>query len=154
LLQLNRDPAGNLLSLSAGGRRLDFEHDSLNRVTAISEPDASRAMRFDYDAAGCLVRQTGPDGESRYDFDRRGGGCWLTRTTYDGVTYFQADYSAEDRVVRLTNPAGGAYVISYENDWRGRIVRAEVIDPEGTLRRITVDPSSYWISRWGSYRKH
>ena len=31
-------------------------------------------------------------------------------------------------------------------------VRADVRDPDGTLRRITIDETGYWFSRWGSYR--
>lgn len=152
VLIVERDPAGNILYIGAGDRRLDFAHDTENRVTAITAADTGRHLRFDYDSAGCLVRQTGPGEEFLYEYDRRDRGCRLRRTIQDGVSYFEAYYSADDRLVRLTHPAGGAYVFSYETDRRGHVVRAEVIDPEGTLRRITLDDTGYWISRWGSYR--
>jgi len=152
LLVVDRDRAGNILHLGAGDRRVDFAHDTMNRVTAISAADTGQPLRFDYDSAGCLVRHTGSGGEFQYDYDRSDGGCRLKRTTHDGVTYFEAKYSADDRLIRLTEPAGGEYVFSYETDRRGDVVRAEVIDPEGALRRITLDDTGYWISRWGSYR--
>ena len=43
----------------------------------------------------------------------------------DDVTYFQADYDIDDRVVRLTDPAGGSYTFSYETDARDNVVRVE-----------------------------
>jgi YD repeat-containing protein len=152
VLVVERDRAGNVLSIAAGGRRLDFAHDTQNRVTAISAPDTGQRLRFDYDSAGCLVRQTGPDGEFLYEYHVRDRGCRLRRTIQDGVSYFEAEYGADDRLIRLTHPAGGAYVFSYETNRRGQVVRAEVTDPEGTLRRITLDDAGYWISRWGGYR--
>jgi YD repeat-containing protein len=154
VVDINRDRAGNLRRLSASRRRLDFEYDTLNRVTAIVDAETGRHLRFDYNSDGCLVRQTGSGGVFQYDHDRRNGACQLRRTVQDGVTYFQADYNADDRVIRLTNPAGGSYTFSYETDTRGNVVRAEVREPEGILRRVTLDDAGYWFSRWGSYRGH
>jgi YD repeat-containing protein len=151
-LVIERDPAGNILSIGAGDRRLDFAHDTENRVTAISAAGTGQPLRFDYDSAGCLVRQTGPGGEFLYEYDRRDRGCRLRRTIQDGVRYFEADYNDDDRVIRLAHQDGGAYVFAYETDRRGQVVRADVTDPAGTLRRITLDDAGYWIGRWGSYR--
>jgi YD repeat-containing protein len=153
LVVVDRDRAGNILHLSAGGQRLDFEHDMLNRVTSISAADTEQKLRFEYDPAGCLVRQTGAGGVFQYEYDSRHGGCQLRRSKHDGVTYFQADYDTDDRLIRLTDPAGGAYTFSYETDRDGDVVRADVRDPEGTLRRISIDETGYWFSRWGSYRQ-
>jgi YD repeat-containing protein len=152
LLVIERDTAGNILSLSMRDRKLEFAHDTINRVTAIYSSVDGQLLRFEYDAAGCLTRQTGTGGEFQYDYDGREAGCNLTRTMHDGVDYFRADYSADDRVIRVTDPTGGTYVFSYETDGRGGVERMEVVDPESTLRRVALDDTGYWISRWGSYR--
>lgn len=153
LVVVDRDLAGNVLRVNAGGRQLDFERDTMNRVTAISEADTDLYLHYEYDSDGCLAQRTGPGDKFRYEHDSRNGGCSLRRVTQDGVTRFEVDYDADDRVVQLTDAAGGVYVVSYETDRRGRIVRTEVTDPEGTLRRIVLDDTGYWISRWGSYRR-
>ena len=154
MVAIDRDRAGNLRRLSASGARLDFEYDTTNRVTAIMGGDTSRQLRFEYDSNGCLIRKSGGGGVFQYDHDRRPDGCQLRRIVQDDVTYFQADYDIDDRVIRLTDPAGGSYTFSYETDARGNVVRVEVRDPGGTLRRVTLDNAGYWFSHWGSYRSH
>ena len=152
LLVVERDRVGNILSLSVRDRKLEFAHDTINRVTAISSSDDGQLLRFEYDSAGCLRRQTGTGGEFQYDYDAREAGCRLTRTMHDGVTYFEAAYDADNRLIRLTNPTGGTYTFSYQTDGRGNVERMEVLDPEGILRRVTLDDTGHWINRWGTYR--
>jgi YD repeat-containing protein len=151
LLEIERDGAGNIRHLSAGSGRLDFEFDTRNRVTAIVEAQTGRRLGFDYTAEGCLARQTGSDGVFEYAHESRDGLCQLIRTTHDGVVHFTATYDAEGRVATLTSPAGG-YTFSYVVDESGSIVRADVREPDGALRRVSLDNAGYWISHWGSYR--
>jgi hypothetical protein len=142
LLEIDRDRAGNIRHLSASGGRLDFEFDSRNRVTAIVEAKTGRRLEFEYTAEGCLARQTGLDGVFEYAHQTRNGLCQLIRTTHDGDVYFAAT---------LTSPAGG-YTFSYVADASGSIVRADIREPDGALRRASLDNAGYWISHWGSYR--
>ena len=151
LLEIDRDRAGNIREITTNSGRLDFEFDVRNRVTAMVEAGADRRFRFDYNAGGCLARQTSLDGVFEYDYEERDGLCQLVQTRHDGVVYFTATYDAEGRVAILTSPAG-RYTFSYIANTRGAIVRADVREPDGTLRRVSLDNAGYWISRWGSYR--
>lgn len=151
-LVIDRDLAGNVRFVSDGRNRVDFEHDAQNRIKAISPDDTGQRLEFDYDTRGCLVRRTGAGGEFLYEYEPRGAGCKLARTEHNGVTHFRAEYGADDRLIKLTGPEGGTYLVSYETDKRGVIVRADVRDPDGALRRITIDETGYWLSHWGSYR--
>ena len=151
LLEIDRDRAGNIRHLSTNGGRLDFEFDTRNRVTAVVEAKTGRRLEFDYTAEGCLAKQTGSDGVFEYAHQTRDGFCQLIRTTHDGIVYFTATYDAEGRVATLTSPAG-VYTFSYVANASGSIVRADVREPDGALRRVSLDNAGYWISHWGSYR--
>jgi YD repeat-containing protein len=151
LLEIDRDRAGNIRQLRTNSGRLDFEVDARNRVTAIVEAETGRRLQFDYNAEGCLARQTDSDGVFEYDYEDRDGLCHLVRTKHNGVVYFTATYDAEGRVAALTSPAGG-YTFSYVTNASGSIVRADVREPDGALRRVSLDDAGYWISHWGSYR--
>jgi YD repeat-containing protein len=150
LLRIDRDRTGSIQRLSTNGGRVDFGYDARNRVTTIVATTGER-LQFEYDSEGCLVRRAGPDGVFEYAYERRNGLCHLTRTMHDGVVYFTATYDAEDRLVTLTSPAGG-YTFSYVTKASGGIVRADVREPDGALRRVSLDDAGYWISHWGSYR--
>lgn len=153
LLVLDRDAAGNILRVETGRDRLDLSHDALNRVTAIHDPAAGHRIDFEYDSAGCLVRQAGTGGEFEYDYDRLNGACRPRQTRHDGVTFFLAEYGPDDRITGLTDAAGGRYTFAYQTGTDGTVVRADVRDPAGTLRRVSIDRSGYWFSHWGSYRR-
>ena len=150
LLRIDRDRTGSIQWLSTNGGRVDFGYDARNRVTTIVATTGER-LQFEYDSEGCLVRRAGPDGAFEYAYERRNGLCHLTRTMHDGVVYFTATYDAEDRLVTLTSPAGG-YTFSYVTSASGGIVREDVREPDGALRRVSIDNAGYWISHWGSYR--
>jgi len=46
----------------------------------------------------------------------------LRRVAQDGVTFFEAEYSANDRLVRLKDPSGETYTFSYETDGRAAVI--------------------------------
>jgi hypothetical protein len=45
------------------------------------------------------------------------------------------------------------YVFSYDTNSKNEVIGVEVVDPDSTLRRVNIDDTGYWISRWGSYRR-
>jgi len=151
LLHIDRDRAGNIRRLSTQRGLLDFEFDQHNRVTTIADEHGRHLLRFEYDAEGCLARRSGSDGVFEYAYQTRAGFCHLSRTTHNGVVYFTATYDADDRVVTLTSPAG-AYTFSYVTNASRHIVRADIREPDGALRRVSLDDAGYWFSHWGSYR--
>jgi YD repeat-containing protein len=75
LLVVDRDRVGNVQFVDAGGRRLDFEHDDLNRITAIAERDTGQRLTYEYNAAGCLIRQVGSGQVFHYDYEPSSGSC-------------------------------------------------------------------------------
>jgi len=150
LLRIDRDWTGSIQRLSTDGGRIDFEYDARNRVTTIAATTGER-LRFDYDSEGCLVRRAGPDGVFEYAYETRNDLCHLTRTIHDGIVYFTATYDADNRLATLTGPAGG-YTFSYVINANGGVARADVREPDGALRRVSLDGAGYWINHWGSYR--
>jgi hypothetical protein len=153
VLAVDRDRAGNIQFIDAGGRRLAFEHDEFNRITSINEAAAGQRLKFEYNPAGCLITQVGSGPEFHYDYESSNGRCRVQRFKQDGSTYFQAAYDAHDRLTRLIDPSGGVYVFSYETDTQGEVIRAQVVDPDETVRLVSIDDTGYWISRGGRYRR-
>ena len=152
-LVVDRDHAGNIRFLDAGGRRLAFEHDEFNRITSISEAAKGQRLQFDYNPAGCLVRQVGLGQEFHYDYESPSGRCRVLRFRQNGTTYFQAEYDEHERLARLIDPSGGVYVLLYQTNRQGEVIRAEVLSPDDSIRSVSVDDTGYWISRGGSYRR-
>ena len=150
LLRIDRDRTGSIQRLSTDGGQIDFEYDARNRVTTMAATTGER-LQFSYDSEGCLVRRAGTDGVFEYAYETRNGLCHLTRTMHDGIVYFTATYDADNRLATLTGPAGG-YTFSYVTNANGSVSRADVREPDGALRRVSLDGAGYWINHWGSYR--
>jgi YD repeat-containing protein len=151
-LRIERDRAGNILSLHVRGGRIDFSHDDANRVTAIDDGSGWRA-RYEYDDAGCLARRMVAGDGFDYTHDTRSGGCALAAVRHRGRTTLQAEYGPDDRVMRLTVEGSGTFAFAYHEGGSGEVVRVDVTAPDGTLRRVALDESGHFFVRWGRYRE-
>jgi len=152
LLTIDRDSQGNILRLSVSGGQIAFDHDEHDRMTAIATPDGPEPLHFTYDVGGCLARRTGADGEFVYEHDHGNASCQLHRSSRNGATFFEAEYD-RDRVIRLTDPAGRVYAISYETDSAGTVTAAELSDDAGLLRHIVFDKNGYSFIRSSAARR-
>jgi len=153
LLTIDRDAQGNILRLNASGGQVAFDHDEQDRMTAITTADGRALLRFSYDVGGCLASRSGGDGEFAFEHDHGHGSCQLHRGSHNGVTSFEAEYDDRDRVIRITDPAGRIYAISYETDSAGTVVAAELSDDAGPLRHIVFDKSGYSFLRSAAARQ-
>ena len=99
------------------------------------------------DVTGTLKHTKGRLQSEGYDLDRVADPIFLR----DDAQRTYVRFDAEGRVATLTSPAGG-YTFSYVANASGSIVRADVREPDGALRRVSLDNAGYWISHWGSYR--
>ncbi len=162
------DPAGNFVSIDAGGitsssgRNVVFERDAGNRIAAIVDPRGAR-LSYSYDSAGRLTAvsdATGATTAYQYDGDTAyitaivdSGGCQPLRNEYgaDGrlAASLDADgrrtrfeYGADGRSKRIIDALGNATL--YEYDARGNITRET--GPEGQLTLRTWDGSDRLVS--------
>jgi len=150
-LEVERDAAGNILSLRTRNGRIDVSHDGDNRVTAIDDGEGLQ-VRFEYDEAGCLIRRVGAGEAFDYGYDTRSGGCSLSTVRRGGQTTLQATYGPDDRVTQLIVAGSGTFVFAYHMDERGQVVQVDVEAPDGTPRRVMLDERGHFFVRWGRYR--
>jgi RHS repeat-associated protein len=112
------DAAGNIREhRNRAGEITTFEHDRLNRLTAVNRPAGEDDLSFAYDLLGRMTAASLPGHPLSFSYD--GLGRQLTQTSPRG-TYTSA-YDAAGRRTRLTHPDG----FFVQQDWlvTGEIAR-------------------------------
>ncbi|MEQ1727380.1 MAG: RHS repeat-associated core domain-containing protein [Vicinamibacterales bacterium] len=126
---------------TSNGRYIAFDYDSSNRVIRLTD-NAGRTVSYTYDALGRLWKVTNPEGgmtQYTYDASHR----MVTITDERGVRFLSNEYDASDRVVRQTLTDGAAYAFAYTTDAQGRVVRTDVTNPRGMVRRTSFNTAGY-----------
>ncbi|MGH3694713.1 MAG: DUF6531 domain-containing protein [Pseudonocardiaceae bacterium] len=98
LTQLERDPAGRVITETRDGAINRYQYDPAGQLIAANSSDGARA--FGYDPAGRLTTEAGPDGEVSYTYDAAG----QLRERRCGDQLTQCTYDASGRRVTETNP--------------------------------------------------
>jgi len=148
--------------LDSAGRAFTLEYVATGagrRLSAIwcgghpARPTSRRMRRYAYDARGQMVTTAGPDGvETRYRYDDAGriiaceepsGYVWhwhydgfdrVTHTYGDDLRYYyEFDYQPGAQMTITRDHAGNRTLWRYDDN---RVV-AEIVDPEGGIRRET-----------------
>lgn len=119
------DSNGNLQRrIDANRAIVDYEYDSLNRLTRIAYPD-NTSVSYTYDANGNRTAMTDAWGTTNYtydDFNR------LTEVDFPNVNPIKYKYDQADNLTQITYPDGT--VINYGYDTDNRLTT--VTDASGT----------------------
>lgn len=129
---------------SPSGRWIGLAYDSAGRI-AQARDAGGRLVSYAYDNAGRLASVTDPEGGvTRYTYDA--SHRIATITDARGVLWLTNDYDVSGRVVRQTRADQGTYRFAYALDAGGNVVRADVTDPRGVIRRVTFDANGYRLT--------
>jgi RHS repeat-associated protein len=134
---------GNILTIhSPKGRWIKFTYAGpVSRNVASAEDNRGRVVRYQYDDQLRMTAVTDPAGRvTRYTYDSDNR---MTTVNDGGALSLTNEYDGEGRVVKQTLADGAVYRFAYQTDTTGRIVRTDVTDPRGTIRRVTFDANGY-----------
>jgi YD repeat-containing protein len=133
---------GNITTVrSPNGRWVAFTYDASNRVTQ-AQDNTGRTVAYLYDASGRLWKVTDPAGgvtEYTYDASHR----MLTIKDPKGIVYLTNQYDANGRVSLQTQADGTSYQLAYTLDGSGLVTQADVTNPRGFVRRVTLNADGY-----------
>jgi len=123
------------------GRYIDCTHDTAGRITQIKDL-IGRIWKYEYNAAGYLAKVTYPDNTfEEYTYDD--AGRMLTVQDRRGTLMVTNAYDEAGRVQQQTLADAGVFSFAYTTDADGRIVRTEVTDPRGSVRRLQFGDGGY-----------
>jgi YD repeat-containing protein len=129
---------------SPNGRWIQFTYDTANRITQATD-NIGRAVNYTYDGTGRLTRVT----------DLNGG---VTEYTYDGfqrmvtlkdarqIIFLTNEYDSTGKVIKQTLADGSIYNFAYTLDANNKIIRTDVTDPRGNVRRVTFNSAGYTLT--------
>lgn len=126
----SHDKRGNLTALVDGrGRGMRLTYDDDGRVTQVIDRDGAR-RRFSYDDRGNLAQRIDPDGLfAAWEWDKLDR---LVAETHRNRAATSYEYEGTSRrPSRITDPAGGTYLIELDDDQ----LPARVTDPDGVVTR-------------------
>ncbi len=130
--------------ISPNDRWIIFAYDALDRIVQTRDT-LGRIIAYSYDAAGRLASVTDAEGGiTRYTYD--GQHRMLTIRDPRGTVALTNEYDTAGRVVRQTRADLTEYRFAYSLDPSGRVVRTDVTDPRGVVRRVTFDARGYRVS--------
>ena len=131
-------------NLTPNDRWIIFAYDALERIVQTRDT-LGRIIAYSYDAAGRLASVTDAEGGiTRYTYD--GQHRMLTIRDPRGTVSLTNEYDAAGRVVRQTLADLTEYRFAYSLDPSGKVVRTDVTDPRGVVRRVTFDARGYRLS--------
>ena len=126
-------------------RWIGLAYDASNRIVEARDTGGSRVVSYGYDAAGRLATVTDPEGGlTRFTYDS--GGRMVTVQDPSGVVRLTNQYDAGGRVVRQTLANQSAWTFAYTVGASNRVIRTDVTDPRGAVRRVTFDANGYRTS--------
>ena len=130
--------------LSASDRWIIFAYDVLDRIVQTRDI-LGRILAYSYDTAGRLASVTDAEGGiTQYTYD--GQHRMLTIRDPRGTVSLTNEYDAAGRVIRQTLADLTEYRFAYSLDPSGKVVRTDVTDPRGVVRRVTFDARGYRVS--------
>jgi len=144
--QLNVTRVGGQISRlsSPSGRYVDLTYDASNRISQIRDK-IGRTWQYQYSTAGYLTQVTYPDGLSeQYTYDSQGR--MLTVVNRKGDTVVSNQYDGNSRVSKQTLADGSIYTFAYTLDANGNVIRTDVTDPLGHIKRVTYGVYGYKAS--------
>ena len=151
-----RDRFGNTLTLtysdlttgqisritSPSGRYLSFTYDGNNHVTQVVD-HTGRTIAYAYNPSGTLKSVTYPDATTiQYGYDPVTN--YMT-TVQDrrGNTIITNQYDSYARLSHQTLADGAQYTFTYTTDSNNKITAADVTDPLGIDRHVTMDAAGF-----------
>jgi RHS repeat-associated protein len=141
---------GNITQItSPNGKWIRLSYDSSSRITR-AEDNAGRAVGYVYDTAGWLKSVTDVAGKVTtygYDSDKR----LTTITDPRGITYLTNTYDSAGRIARQVMPEGSVYQFAYTTGDNGRINETKVTDPNGHVRRVTLNADGFVTSETAAF---
>jgi YD repeat-containing protein len=142
-LTLVRDAAGNLLRARLPDQNeLAFTYDGRNRVTGIYEKNRGH-FEYSYDTTGHLARVEDADQRvTEYGYDEAGR---MDRIVQDGKEVCTLKYDGADRVKSETLSNGQTYLFEYLLDHKGQILRVDITDQVGLVRRVRLSNLEYTL---------
>ena len=130
--------------ISPNNRWIIFAYDALGRIVQTRDT-LGRVIAYSYDAAGRLASVTDAEGGiTHYTYD--GQHRMLTIRDPRGTVSLTNEYDGAGRVIRQTLADLSEYRFAYSLDPSGAVVRTDVTDPRGVVRRVTFDPRGYRVS--------
>ena len=130
--------------LTPNDRWIIFAYDALDRIVQTRDT-LGRIIAYSYDAAGRLASVTDAEGGiTRYTYD--GQHRMLTIRDPRGTVSLTNEYDAAGRVIRQALADLTEYRFAYSLDPSGKVVRTDVTDPRGVVRRVTFDARGYRVS--------
>jgi RHS repeat-associated protein len=144
-LAITRDAHANIVKVTSPNNRwIELSYDSSHRATQARD-NIGRTVTYAYDALGRLTRVTDPAGgvtEYTYDAAHR----MLSIKDARGIVFLRNEYDTSGRVIRQTQADGTTYQFTYRLNEANRVTQTEVIDPRGTVRRVTFNASGYALT--------
>jgi YD repeat-containing protein len=142
-LALVRDAYGNLLRARLPDQNeLAFTYDGRNRVTGIYEKKRGH-FEYSYDTTGHLARVEDADQRvTEYGYDEAGR---MDRIVQDGKEVCTLKYDGADRVKSETLSNGQTYLFEYLLDHKGQILRVDITDQVGLVRRVRLSNLEYTL---------
>jgi RHS repeat-associated protein len=129
---------------SANDRWINFAYDALDRIVQTRDT-LGRILAYSYDAPGRLVAVTDAEGGiTQYTYD--GQHRMLTIRDPRGTISLTNEYDAAGRIIRQALADLTEYRFAYSLDPTGKVVRTDVTDPRGVVRRVTFDARGYRVS--------
>jgi RHS repeat-associated protein len=123
------------------GRYIDLSRDTAGRITQIKDL-IGRVWKYEYNAAGYLGKATYPDNTfEEYTYDA--AGRMLMVRDRRGTLMVTNAYDAVGRVKKQTLADAGSFSFAYATGANGSIVRTEVTDPRGSVRRLQFGDGGY-----------
>lgn len=125
------DAAGNRTSMTTPWGSFSYQYDSLNRLTALTNPQA-KTFTFQYDANGRRTKLIYPNGiETRYTYDSAGQVLSIIHERVsDGVIVAKSTYSYDAAGNRISMVDwAGTHIYGYDDLYR--LTGASHPDPSG-----------------------
>jgi YD repeat-containing protein len=133
---------------------IELQYDDADRITR-ARSSARQEVRYQYDVGGRLVRVVGADGGvSTYGYDDRDQMVDIREPGVSVTNRYDAAGRCvhQDLRIQERGPANtmverhDKFSFSYTTDTTGRIRVAEVVEPDGEIRRVMYDVTGYVTS--------
>jgi RHS repeat-associated protein len=137
----NEGPVSRITS--PNGRTIQFTADSSDRITS-AQDNTGRTFTYTYDTSGQLATVTDPAGGQRiyaWDSSHR----LVSVRDPNGNLVVQNTYDANSRVTAQVEADGSQFQYAYFTDVNGKVVKTELTDRRGNVRRVEFDGNGYVV---------
>jgi RHS repeat-associated protein len=147
LISYSNGQAGNIMRITSPNNRwIAFTYDASNRITQVTD-NIGRTVSYAYNTSGELVSVTDPGGGvTQYTYEADNSHRMIALQDARGNVVLE-NYYDQNRVAR--QEVGGEdnlYRFSYTVNGNGIIIQTDVIDPRGTIRRVSFNSEGFATS--------